>query len=317
MATAKPRRPRTVTPPAPAAPAGAAASLDPAAVLQAMRQLLQPLATLAIARGVPFAALEDQLKTAFVEAAGAAHPTLPAHRKVSRISTVTGLTRREVARLTQPQAEAAQAPRASPATRVFTRWLADPALRTPQGEPMALPRQGPAPSFEALAHSVTRDVHPRSLLDELCRLGFARVDGDRVHAARDSVVPRGDGERLLGFLGHNVGDHLRAAVANVLADTPPHLEQAVFADELSAQSVEAFRQLMRTQWQVLLAATVPALQKLIDDDRAAGRTPLQRVRVGLYSYDEPMPVEAADAAKAAAAAATPATHKAARKPKPT
>jgi hypothetical protein len=171
---------------------------------------------------------------------------------------------------------------------VFTKWLADPSLTTRKGELMALPRQGPAPSFEALAQSVTRDVHPRSLLDELCRLGLARIDGDMVHVARDSFVPRGDTDRMLGFLGSNVGDHLRAAVANVLADTPPHLEQAVFADELSTESLEAFRQLMRTQWKALLEATVPALQHLIDADRAAGRPQVQRVRVGLYTYSEAM-----------------------------
>ena len=313
MTAPLPRRRRSAPPPGPASPAGAAAAaLDPAALLQAMRHLMGPLATLAIARGVPFVTLEDMLKTAFIEAAGNAHPTLPAHRKVSRISTVTGLTRREVARLTQPKAEP-PAPRRSPATRVFTRWLADPALRTPLGAVMALPRQGPAPSFESLAQSVSRDVHPRSLLDELCRLGLARVEADTVHAERESVVPRGDSERLLGLLGHNVGDHLRAAVANVLSESPPHLEQAVFADELSAPSLEAFRRLMRTQWQTLLAATVPALQKLIDDDREAGRAPLQRVRVGLYTYDEPMPL----APTSDPVPPPPPPRKAARKPKPT
>jgi Family of unknown function (DUF6502) len=278
------RRTQTGTGPAPAA-----AALDPAALVQAMRQLMEPLATLAIARGVPFATLEDMLKTAFVDAASQAHPHLPEHRKVSRISTVTGLTRREVTRLTQPRADAPPTVRRSPATRVFTQWLADPSLKTPQGEAMALPRQGPAPSFEALAHSVTRDVHPRSLLDELCRLGLAQIEGDLVHVVQDSFVPRGDGDRMLGFLGHNVGDHLRAAVANVLSDPPTHLEQAVFADELSSESVDVFRQLMRAHWKTLLDAAVPALNRLIDDDRTAGRRQDQRVRVGLYTYDESMP----------------------------
>jgi hypothetical protein len=45
--------------------------------------------------------------------------------------------------------------------------------------------------------------------------------------------------RLLGFLGDNVGDHLRAAVANVLGDTGLHFEQAVFADGLTAQAIAA------------------------------------------------------------------------------
>ncbi len=288
-----------------AAPVDTAAAghttIDGATLAQALRQLLEPLAALAIARGVPFATLDEMLKSAFVEAARAAHPGLPGHRLGSRISTTTGINRREVARLTRLRTEPAPL-RASPAARVVTSWLADPAWRTRAGTPRVLPRQGPVPSFEALAQSVTRDVHPRSLLDELCRLGLARLDGERVHLVHDSFVPSGDRDRMLRLLGDNVGDHLLAAVTNVLAPTPPHLEQAIFTDELSHASLDDFRRLMRTQWKTLLDATVPALQGLIDADRAAGRAQDQRVRIGLYTYHEAVP---ATRERATAAAPTP------------
>jgi hypothetical protein len=297
MSEPRPKRARAAVAAAlrPAGAAAAVAGLDGPALTQAIGQLMKPLAALALAHGVPFASLEDMLKTALVDEVRAAHPNLPGHRMVSRVSAATGINRREVTRITQARSEEQPAPHRSPATRVFTRWLADPALKNRKGEALALARQGPAPSFEALAQSVTRDVHPRSLLDELCRLGLARVDGDMVHLQQTSFVPRGDRDRLLGFLGSNVGDHLRAAVANVLSDTPRHLEQAVFADELSTESLEDFDRLLRAQWQALLAATVPALQGLIDADRAAGRTQDQRVRIGLYSYHATMPTSAAPA----------------------
>ena len=294
MTERKPPSPRAAAAPtdvrdAPVAPSSGrgASVLDPAALTEALRQLMEPLAALAIARGVPFVTLEDQLKTAFVDAARAAHANLPAHRLVSRISTATGINRREVTRLTQARS-IAPVLRHSPATRVFTKWLADASLKNRRGEPKPIPRQGPAPSFEALAQSVTRDVHPRSLLDELCRLGLARVDGDTVHVVRDSFVPRSDSGRMLGFLGSNVGDHLRAAVGNIVSEAPMHLEQAVFADEISQASMDAFQQLMRGQWKALLEVAVPALQQLIDADRAAGHRADQRVRVGLYTYHEAM-----------------------------
>ncbi|MDH5541070.1 MAG: hypothetical protein OEY03_16850, partial [Rhizobacter sp.] len=130
------------------------------------------------------------------------------------------------------------------------------------------------------------------------RLGLARIeDDDTVHLVRDSFVPAGDRTRLLGFLGSNVGDHLNAAVANVLSETaPPHLEQAVFADGLSRESLDDFRTLLRTQWKVLLDATAPALQAMIDADHAAGRLQDQRVRVGLYTYHDTMATPPAGAA---------------------
>ena len=267
--------------------AGGVAPMDQAALMGAMRELLQPLAELAVGQGVLFATVEEMMKTAFVAAARHAHGMSSSDRVVSRISTVTGLNRREVTRLTQADTATVQ-PKASPATRVFTRWLSEPTLKDAQGKPRSLPRQGMAPSFESLANSVTRDVHPRSLLDELLRLGLARLEGDTVHVASGTFVPKGDTVRMLGFMGSNVGDHMRAAIANVTAEKPPHFEQAVFADDLSQVSLEAVRELVRTQWQTLLAGAVPTLQKLIDADQAAGRPQDQRVRIGLFSYTEAM-----------------------------
>ena len=261
-----------------------------AALSGAIASLLEPIAELAVARGLPFATVEELFKAAFVEAARRAQPESAGPRIVSRIATATGLTRREVTRLVSAEGKAGGPPpaRPSPATQVFTRGRADPALRDRRGQPKALPRQGPAPSFEALARSVTQDVHPRSLLDELCRLGLAEEAGDEVRLLRESVVAGRDSERAFGFLGSNVGDHLRASVANVLAETPPHVEQAVFADELSAESIAAFREVARAQWQTLLDAAVPKLQALIDADAAAGRQRDRRVRIGLYTYHDAM-----------------------------
>ena len=288
-----PQRPRNTSAPAPSEPGrSVVAGPDQTALLAALATLIEPMATLAVAQGAPLAAVQDLVKLAFVDAAQRAHPALPAHGAVSRISTVTGLHRREVARLMQLDRAAVPA-RRSPASQVFTRWQSDPALKNHQGEPLALTRQGPAPSFEALVQAVTRDVHPRSLLDELCRLGLARLDGETVHLVGGAVfVPEGDAARMLGYLGSNVGDHLRAAVANVVSDKPPHFEQAVSADGLSPESLAAFEQIVRAQWKALLAATAPALQQMIDADRAAGRTDDGRVRLGLYSYSERPPAAA-------------------------
>lgn len=271
-----------------------AASADAEALAQAVDALLAPLARLAVAKGLPCAAVEDQLRRAFVRAARDAHAELPAHRLVSRIATATGLSRREVTRLTQPDANGVAPPRRPLAAEVFARWLGDPPYRDARGRPRRLPRHGAEPSFETLAQSVTRDVHPRSLLDELLRLGLAELDatGEQVTLLRDAFVPRGDTARMLGFLGHNVGDHLVAAVDNVLGDGQRHFEQAVFADELSAQSVQALRDDIAAQWRAIAAALVPRLEQLIDADRSSGRAQDQRLRVGLFSYSEGMPAGA-------------------------
>jgi hypothetical protein len=90
-------------------------------------------------------------------------------------------------------------------------------------------------------------------------------------------------------------------VANVLTDGRQHFEQAVFADDLSAQSIESMREPIAAQWRAIQAALVPKLEKLIDADRAAGRLQDQRLRVGLFSYSESMPQPATPAAPTDAA----------------
>lgn len=260
----------------------------PAALVAAIAAVLQPLARLAVAKGIPARDLEELLRIALVAAARESLPDGNASRQVSRIASATGLTRREVTRLVEAD-NALPAPTRSPATQVFSRWVSSPEYCSLDGRPLVLPRQGPAPSFESLAQSVTRDVHPRSLLDTLVRVGLAEDNAaaGTVRLLKDRYVPDPADDRLWNLLGGNVGDHLAAAVANVAGDGPRHVEQAVFADGLSSASLPAVRELAQAQWQAAVHALVPALQALIDADRAAGRPGTQRVRIGLYSYAAP------------------------------
>ena len=276
---------------------------DPDALAQVLRQLLSPLARLALARGVPHATLDELLKQALVAAADESHAALAPHRRVSRITTATGIHRREVSRLVTGLRDGAahRAPAArSHASELFTHWRTNAVYADRRGSPAELPRQGPAPSFESLAQAITRDVHPRSLLDELLRLGLAAHDPtrDTVRLVREAFVPQGDEARLLRVLGRNVGDHLSAAVDNLLHDNRRHFEQAVYADGLSDASMAEFRRLVGDQWQATLSALVPALESMVARDAAAAAdtaaadaaapatAPRHRVRLGLYSFTQ-------------------------------
>lgn len=255
-----------------------------------LMRLLLPLARLCLARGITFATAEELFKRAFVQEAKGLQPGMPEHGMVSRIATATGINRREVTRLTGLK-ELNRAGRQPVAAEIFARWISDPFLRGEEGTPLPLKRLGEAPSFEALAQSITRDVHHRSILDELIRLGLVVYDEklDLVTLVRHDFVPQEDVRQMFGFLSDNVGDHLDAAVANVLCGGASHLEQAVFADELSARSVEALQPRIRGHWKALHDDLVPVITALIEADRKAGRPQDQRMRIGLYSFSEAMP----------------------------
>jgi len=306
--------PKSTTPMPPAEPPPSALEAEALALQQALGGLLAAAARLAVAKGLPYAAAQDLMQQAVVEAASdaaaAAQPGLAPHRRVSRIATATGINRREVTRRVQAAAAAArgESPAAgdsatarrgrSLASEVYAHWRSQrPYLQ--QGRPRRLPRQGPEPSFESLAQEITRDVHPRSLLDELLRLKLARWDQADDHVeliAGDGYVPQGDRVRLLELLGDNVGDHLRAAVANVIHEDRAHFEQAVFADGLSTASLAGLRPLIAAQWQQLLATLVPHLEARIEADAAEATDPASgRVRIGLFSYHEAPVADAAAA----------------------
>jgi hypothetical protein len=259
--------------------------------MAALARLLAPLAQLAVARGVPFSALDEMLRAAIVSSAHAAHSGLPEHRRTSRVAAATGLNRREVDRLLALQAPAAgerAAPARSPAAMVFAHWRASNDYRTRAGKPRVLPRTGAAPSFESLAHAVTRDVHPRSLLEELLRLQLVAHDArrDTVALLENSFVPRGDDQRMAQWMGANVGDHLSGAVANMLGRRPEHPEQAIAAEGLSAESVAQVMARLPPHWKRMTDELVPLLEQLIEQD-AARPAPARdhRVRIGLYGYD--------------------------------
>lgn len=267
---------------------------DQGLLLSALEQLLMPMARLCVARGVSIQALEERLRRSVVRAARETceqqNPDHPKGRLTSRISTMTGLTRREVARL-EAEAPPRRNSSRSRVADLFAHWLAEPGCRSPDGDLVPLRRTGEHPSFEMLAAAVTQDVHPRSLLDEMIRLDLVEHDlaSDRVSLRQDAFVPRGQWSQLLAYLGDNVGDHLDAAVCNVLGQGKEQFEQALFADELSAQSITQARPLISAQWQHLMSTLAPALQALMDQDRMAGRTADQCLRIGLYSMSRPMP----------------------------
>ena len=176
---------------------------------------------------------------------------------------------------------------------VFTRWSTDPDYCDARGRPRALARKGGAGTFEALAASVSNDVHPRTVLQELVRLGVAEfVAGpsdsadDQIRLCADAFVPKDGAAEMLQLLSDNVGDHLAAAVQNVLGATPAMLEQSIYADNLRPQSVDRMNALARKAWQAAFHEIVGKATALREND-AGQEGADQRIRVGMYFYHAP------------------------------
>ena len=259
---------------------------------RAMRSILRPLARIAVARGLPLSALTQILKDVLVDAAEAELKRRGEKPTQSRISVLSGVHRKDVREFQSrtPDRESAREP-VSRAESVVGRWLGDPLYRDADGRPLTLPRTGPAPSFDALVAGISTDVRPRTLLDELKRLGFVVHDPEADTVALDTAafVPSDDDAHLLRLFEANLSDHAHAAAANVTGSDGPFLERAVYYTHLPPEAVEELHATARADSRALLEklnAAALTRQRGGPGDDDGGTAPLQRFRFGVYFYRE-------------------------------
>lgn len=261
--------------------------------LAAAVRVLTPLLPLLLREGVTYQRLVAAIKQVLLEEAPAVLLDSGIRVNDSSVSTLTGIHRKDVRSWRSAGRPRSQARTFSAVMDAFTRWSTDPDYCDSRGRPRVLDRRGDTGSFEALAALVSNDVHPRTLLQELLRLGVAeRVAGasgngeDRVRLCADAFVPREGTPEMLQLLSDNVSDHLAAAVQNVLGAAPPMLEQSIHADNLRPQSVERMHALARKTWQGAFQEIVRRATTLREDD-AGQEGANQRIRIGMYFYHEP------------------------------
>lgn len=259
----------------------------------AVRRLLRPLVKALIAKGITAPALYRVLKELYVEVAREDFRLNGEPPTDSRVSVITGVHRKDVRALRESAGteDTALGQRISVLATVVGRWLADPQTTTSEGGPRGLPRQAKdTMSFETLVESVSRDVRPRTILDELLRRGLVVHDteADTVVLRGDALVSRDGGAERFHFFSRNIGDHVSAAVENILVEEgpAPFLERAVFYNNLSADSVDAIEERAR----VLAGEVLAELNRLgferqsADEEHVGAGGANERFRFGVYFY---------------------------------
>jgi hypothetical protein len=259
--------------------------------------IMAPLVRWLLRNGVPYGSFAEALKPVFLEVAREELNRGGAAVTQSALSVLSGVHRKDVRTLTSESRSEPAASAVPLASQVFTRWISDPAYRDADGSPRPLPRTGPAPSFDALARSVSTDVHPRTVMEELLRLGLVRVQDDVVLPMAGAFVPAAGMAETVALFSASAADHLAAAVHNLTLDAPKFLEQSVFATGLTEASAQQLAALSRDAWAQAFARFVALATERVDHDSEADG--VHRVRFGAYFYSEPEPSAAAAPAGAA------------------
>jgi hypothetical protein len=253
--------------------------------LPAAAELLIPVASWAIRSGVGYPAFAEMLKRVFVAAARRELEAAGSGTSQSALSILSGVHRKDVRTIMAGQEPRRALPRPSVPAQVYTHWLTGKRWRDRQGQPKPLPRTGAGMSFEKLCRECSIDVHPRAVLDELLRLGLVKLDGERVVPLVGSFVPAPHLDELTGLFAANAGDHIAAAVHNLTAAAPPFLEQSVYADGLTQDSIDILHIHARTLWAKAFESMVGKARQRVDGDRSSDG--IERMRFGAYFYSEP------------------------------
>jgi hypothetical protein len=248
-----------------------------------LAKLLRALVRLLIKAGVTFPVFCDLLKELYINVAENDFVLPDKQQTDSRVSLLTGIHRKEVARLRGVGAPIAMVPVSlSRSSQILALWLGSPAFTDASGAPLPLFRSDDlgSPSFEQLVASVTKDVRPRTVFDEW--LNSSRIaidDDDRIILLVSALTPSSGNDQLYYF-GRNLHDHMAAAVANIADNEQPFLERAVHYDGLSTQTAVALVNFSREQAYKMLRAANREAITICDADGGGNK----RWTLGVYVY---------------------------------
>ena len=202
-------------------------------MLNLLDALLAPTARILVARGIMFPEFMERMKSHYIAAAQTQTKAEASKATDSRLSVMTGLQRRDIARLKDQKLKEKRIHHLS---RLVALWQTENGY-SKDGQAAPIPKSGDAPSFEALAQIVHRDVHPRTMLDALEAAGTVALAGDTVTLLEKSYQPQAGTDDQIAYLARNVGDHATAATENVLGRDPPHFERSVHYTKLTKEQI--------------------------------------------------------------------------------
>ena len=175
----------------------------------ALARLLRPLVKLLIKQGVSYASFAEATRRLFIDVAEQDFKIPGKKQSLSRISVLTGINRKDVAKILkadQGQDDQQFMPANRP-SRIIQEWLRDKRFTNESGAPKPLHFEGGDNSFSELVRLYGGDVTPRSMLDELNRVGvISRNPQQHLMLCSSAYVPQQDLAEKINILGRASGD---------------------------------------------------------------------------------------------------------------
>ena len=253
--------------------------------------LSRPLVRLLLRHGIPFGVMADVVKQVYVDVAWQEFGLPGRKQTTSRVAILTGLSRKEVARLRQlhrwDDHEAVQ--QYHRAARVMSAWVRAPEFHDASGQPAPLPVEGDPMSLGGLVRRYSGDMPVRAILDELLRVGAVEQLADgRIRLLARAYVPAAGEVEKLGILGTDVADLIATIDWNLRC--PPadaYFQRKVQYDNLPSEVMPELHTLTRERAQALIEQLdhwMAARDR--DVTPTVQGTGRKRAMVGIYYFEE-------------------------------
>jgi len=261
------------------------------ALYAAVAKLLRPLARALLRNGVPYGAFADIAKKAFVDVAMNELEVPGKKSTISRASTITGLSRKEIKRVMtiEEQDDQDMVVRYNRAARVVYGWVHDKDYSDTKGETADLSFENGNPSFSSLVKTYSGDVPPRAILDELLKVGVVEKTADgKIRLVARAYIPKSGEAEKLALLGRDVAGLISTMDQNIHGvNQKPFFQRKVFYDNLPQEALPKLQAILENRGQELLEFLD---QWMAEHDRDAnpksegtGRT---AAGIGIYYFEE-------------------------------
>lgn len=261
-------------------------------LLAAYAKLLRPLVRILLRQGVTYGELSEVVKSVFVETAAKEFRVPGKKMSKARIAIVTGLTRKEVQRLSEFDSDTKYEIKtnANRVGRVLTGWHTDPDFTGPYGMPLELRYDSGVPAdvtFVKLVHRFSGDMTPRAMLDELVRVGVVvETDKSWFKVVRRDYVPNLLAPDFLERVGSVIHNFVHTIEANMEKEGPGkgRFERSVWRPGgIKVSDLSKFNDFVRDRCQRLLDEIDNWLSKLEAPNEKAGEE-VVHTGVGIYHY---------------------------------
>ena len=259
-------------------------------IIAALAVLLRPLVRILLRHGIPCDVLSAVARQVYVRVA-AEEFVLPGKKQTtSRVSILTGLTRKEVRRImtTADVKDQEATDRYNRGARVIAGWVRDKEFHDKAGDPLALPVEGKSVSFGALVRRYSGDMPIRAMLDEFLRVGAVRKTKDgRIRLQARFYVPAQSETDKLQILGTDTADLIATIAHNLNPQAVPRFQRKVMYDNVPVEAVQEFQRLSADRAQAFLEGIDRWLsQRDRDVNSAVNGTGRKRVGIGLYYFED-------------------------------